>query len=215
MFRRTPTLSRLTPAERRIVAAHRTPKQVQDFLRSLPYNWEEEGLRLRTFRGVVRHGEANCLEAVLAAAAILDQHGYPALVLDIESQDELDHVLFLYWKGGRWGTIGKSRDAGLHGRKPVFRSIRDLVMSYADPYVDGSGRIVGYGTGNLDEMVRVDWRLEERNVWSVERALYRIPHRRLAISDRRYERALRRYLAFRKEHPTQLATYYAGREAWL
>lgn len=204
-----------TPEERRVIEAVRTPRQVQAWLRSLPYNWEEDGKTLRSFRGVVRHGEANCLEAVVAAATILGEHGHPPLVLDLESQDKLDHVLFLFRGPRGWGTVGKSRDAGLHGRKPLFRSVRDLVMSYVDPYVDGSGRIVGYGVGNLDDLVRVDWRLDERNVWSVERALIAMPHKPLVTSDRRYERALQRYRAFRDAHPTGPATDYAGRERWL
>jgi len=198
MARRTPPLTRFTPTERRIVLTYRTPRQVQRFLRSLPYNWERGGPTLRTFRGVVRHWEAHCLEAVLTAAAILDQHGYPPLVLDLESQDGLDHVLFVFRQDGRWGAIGRSRDEGLHGRAPVFRTIRDLVMSYVDPYVDGSGRIVGYGLADLDELVRVDWRLAEHNVWTVERALLRMPHRRLRTSDRRYERVLQRFRAYRE-----------------
>lgn len=204
-----------TTEERRIVRRTSTPRQVQEWLRALPYNWETRGKTLRTFRGVVRHGEANCLEAVLAAAAILDQHGYPPLVLDLESQDRLDHVLFLFRVNGRWGTIGKSRDPGLHGRKPVFRSIRDLVLSYVDPYVDATGRVVGYGTGDLDRLVRLDWRLGERNVWSVERALIRMPHRPFATSDARYERALRKYLAFKAAHPDRRPTDYPRRERWL
>jgi hypothetical protein len=170
---------------------------VQAYLRALPYNWERGGKTLRTFRGVVRHGEANCIEAVLAAATILEQHGYPPFVLDLESQDELDHEVFLFRQSGRWGGVARSRDLGLHGRKPVFRTIRDLALSYVDPYVDGSGRIVGYGIARLDELVRGDWRLSEHNVWEVERALIRMPHRRLRTSDRRYERMVRRYLAFR------------------
>lgn len=212
---RTPPRARYRPAERRLVDALRTPREVQAWLRSLPYNWEGDGKTLRTLRGVVRRQEANCVEAVLAAAAILEQHGHPPLVLDLESQDELDHVLFLYRAGGRWGSIGKSRDAGLHGRKPVFRSVRELVLSYVDPYVDGSGRILGYGTADLDRLTHADWRLSAGNVWSVERALYRIRHRRLVTSDRRYERTLRRYLAFRRRHPTRQATYYPDRHRWL
>jgi hypothetical protein len=195
--RRQP-LSALTPSERGIVRAHRTPLSVQAFLRTLAYNWELDGKTLRTFRGVVKHREANCLEAALTAAAILDRHGYPPLVLDLESQDELDHELFLFRHASRWGTVGKSRDLGLFGRRPVFRTIRDLVMSYFDPFVDGSGRIVGYGIAHLDELVRGDWRLSGRNVWEVERALFRMPHRRLRTPDRRYERVLRRYQAFRE-----------------
>lgn len=213
--RRTPDTPRFTPAERRIVAACRTPRQVQAWLRALPYNWEKQGPTLRTFRGVVREGEANCLEAVLAAAVILEQHGVPPLVLDLESQDGLDHVLFLFRRPGGWGSIAKSRDAGLHGRKPVFRTVRDLAYSYVDPYVDGSGRIIGYGVFDLDELTRADWRLGDANVWSVERGLIAGPHRRLRMSDRRFERMLARYRAFRAAHPTAPAAYYRGRERWL
>jgi hypothetical protein len=164
---------------------------------------------------VVRYGEAHCLEAVLAAAAILEQHGDPPVVLDLASWDGLDHVLLLYRRNGRWGSIGKSRDAGLHGRKPIFRSVRDLVYSYVDPYVDGSGRIIGYGVFELDALTRADWRLGDHHVWSVERALIDAPHVRLRTSDRRYARALRRYRAFRARHPRAPATDYAGKERWL
>ncbi len=196
--RRTPPLDRLTPRERAVVQACTTPRQVQRWLRQLPYNWERRGPTLRSFRGVVRAGKAHCLEAVLAAAAVLDQHGYPPLVLDLESEDGLDHVVFVFQADGRWGAVAKSRDEGLHGRRPVFRSLRELVYSYVDPYVDGSGRIVGYGLAHLDELVRVDWRLSEEDVWEVERALLRMPHRRLRTSDRRHREVLRRYLAWKQ-----------------
>ena len=178
--------------------SHRTPVQVQRFLRATPYNWERGGETLRTFRGVVQHGEAHCLEAVLVAAAILEQHGYPALVLDLESEDRLDHVLFLFRRRGLWGSVARSRDVGLHARKPVFRTVRHLALSYVDPYVDGSGRIIGYGVGNLDELVRGDWRLSERSVWDVERALLAMSHRPLRTSDRRHQQMLRRFMAFKE-----------------
>jgi hypothetical protein len=192
-----------------------TPRRVQAWLRTLPYNAEDARPTLRTFRGVVRHGEAHCLEAVLAAATILEQHGDPPIVLDLESQDGLDHVLLLYRRRGRWGSVARSRDAGLHGRKAVFRSVRDLVLSYVDPYNDGSGRIVAWGVFGLDALTRADWRLAEGDVWSVERALYAAPHVPLATSDRRHARVRRRYLAFRARHPDAPAVDYAGRERWL
>ncbi|HUP00050.1 MAG TPA: hypothetical protein VM737_00770 [Gemmatimonadota bacterium] len=212
MSSRVPDPSRFTRAERRLIDALRTPRQVQRWLRSLPYNWKRT---LRTFRGVVGHGEASCLEAVLAASVVLEQHGHPPIVLDLESQDGLDHVLSLYRSRGRWGTIGKSRDPGLHGRKAVFRRIRDLAYSYVDPYVDGSGRITGYGVFHLDDLTRADWRLGEGNVQSVERALIAMPHTPMRTSDRRYEQSLRRYRAFRVRHPGRPADFYAGRERWL
>jgi hypothetical protein len=202
-------------AEWRLIERCRTPRQVQEFLRRLPYNREERGETLRTLRGVLRHGKAHCLEGALAAATILEQHGYPPLLLDLESKDLLDHVLFLYRRRGRWGTVARSRDAGLHGRKAVFRTVRDLVMSYVDPYVDGSGRIEAYGVFDLRAIRGCDWRLSPENVWPVERALIRLPHRKLRTSARRYRTALARYLSFCKEHPTAPATFYQNRHTWL
>ncbi len=211
----TPGRKAFRPEEWRIIKACRTPRQVQAFLRGLPYNREKQKETLRTFRGVVRHWSAHCLEAALAAATILEQHGYPPLLLDLESRDNLDHVLFLFRRRGRWGTVARSRDAGLHGRRLVFRTLRQLVMSYVDPYVDGSGRIKGYGVADLRKLVGCDWRLSPRNVWAVERALIKLPHKKLRTSDRRYRAMLRRYRAFRKRFPDRPATFYLSRHQWL
>ena len=104
------------------------------------------------------------LEAALAAAVILERHGYPPLVLSFESIDHLDHVIFVYQRGHRWGSIARSRDPGLHGRKPVFRTPRDLALSYVDPYIDFTGRVTGYAVVDLRIMGNYDWRLSEQNV---------------------------------------------------
>lgn len=214
--RSCPLPSQFTRREWSVIQQHRSPRQVQTFLRKLPYNWEKKQETLRTFRQVIRQGSAHCLEAALAAATILEQHGYPPLLLDLESKDNLDHVLFLYRQKGRWGTVAKSRDRGLHGRKPVFRTVRDLVLSYVEPYVDFTGRVVGYGVTHLDELLpRCDWRLSPRNVWVVERALIRMPHKKLKTSTRRFKEALKRYRQFRKKFPHRQATYYRNRHQWL
>jgi len=202
MGQRTPDRNDFTAAELRLVEALRTPRQVQLFLRRFPYNWEKT---LRTFRGVVSVGRASCLEAVLVSATVLEQHGYPPLALDLESEDGLDHVLFIYQQEGRWGTVARSRDEGLHGRRPVFPTVRALVASYMDPYVDATGRLVGYAVAPLDELVRVDWRLASTNVWSVERALFAWEHRTIRMGEARYHRARRRYAAFREQHPQPTA----------
>jgi len=214
-FAPPPARTDFRPTEWAIIQKLRTPRQVQQFLRDLPYNWEKNGETLRTLRGVVRHWQAHCLEAALAAATILEQHGFAPLLLDFESQDKLDHVVFLFRHGGRYGTVARSRDAGLHGRKPVYRSLRQLVMSYVDPYVDGSGRILGYGVLDLRTLRHTNWRLSARNVWAVERALIEMPHEKLKTSDRRYATMLRQYLAFRKKHPDRPATFYANRREGL
>src|SRR5919205_1654372 len=194
-----PPLAAFTPAERRIIARLRTPALVQRYLNRLPYNTEPPPGRatLRSFRGVVRHGTAHCLEAALAAAVILEQHRYPPLVLSFESIDHLDHVIFVYRTASGWGSVARSRDPGLHGRKPVFTTPRTLALSYVDPYVDETGCITGYAVVDLRVMGRYDWRLSERNVWKVERMLLDWPHRRIRVARQRYLALRERYLAYK------------------
>ena len=212
-----PAPAEFTAAERRVIARCRTPRQVQAYLNGLPYNTEPAlgGATLRSFRGVVREGTAHCLEAALSAAVILEQHTYPPLLLSFESIDELDHVLFVYRHRGRWGSIGRSRDPGLHGRKAVFRTARDLALSYVEPYIDYSGRITGYTVVNIAELLGdYDWRLSDTNVWKAERVLLDAPHRPIRSSDKRIDALRRRYVRFRKEHDGRKPLYYNGRPAW-
>ena len=214
--REAPPRSAFTPRERRIIARLRTPAQVQRYLNDLPYNTEPApyGATLRSFRGVVRKGTAHCLEAALAAAVILEQHGYPPLVLSFESIDELDHVLFVYRHRGRWGSIGRSRDPGLHGRRPVFRTARALALSYVDPYIDYHGRITGYVVIDLrDALDTYDWRLSDANVWKAERVLLDTPHQSIRSSDTRIDRLRRKYIAFRQQHGKK-PLYYRQRHQW-
>lgn len=210
-----PDRSAFTAREWKIIAAHRTPEQVQQYLSATRYNRESCGATLRSFRETLRRGEAHCLEAALTAAAILEQHGYPPLLLSLESQDKLDHVLFVFQRRGLWGAVARSRDLGLHGRRPVFKTLRSLAWSYFDTYVDSTGRITGYGLGNLDELGHYDWRFSTRNVWKVERYLQEIPHREIKSSDARYARLLARYKNFRREHPTGHFEDYETRGLWM
>ena len=205
-----------TPKERRIIDRHRTPQQVQRFLRELPYNWEKDGDTLRSFREVVRLNTAHCLEAALAAAVILEQHGHPPLVMSFESKDLVDHVIFVFRNRGRWGSVARSRDAGLHGRRPVFRSIRDLAWSYFDPYVDFTGRITAYQVVDLRVLGAYDWRLATTNMWKVENYLLEIPHRKLVSSNRRYRRLLERFRAYKRVHPEgPVVEIYPRRDRWM
>jgi hypothetical protein len=211
-----PLASAFTPAERRIIRRCRTPAAVQAYLNAMPYNTEPPpgGATQRSFRAVVRHGTAHCMEAALAAAVILEQHGYPPLILSFESIDELDHVLFVYRSRGRWGSIGRSRDPGLHGRKPVFRTARALALSYVDPYVDYHGRVTAYTVVDLRGLLGdYDWRLADGNVWKAERALLDAPHRPIVSSDARIDRLRRKYVAFRKANDDRKPLYY-DRRTW-
>jgi len=206
-----------TPAERFLIEKLRTPRAVQRWLRRLPYNWEKGGETLRSFRCVVGLGTAHCLEAALAAAVVLEQHSYPPLLLSFESEDKLDHVLFVFRERGLWGSVARSRDPGLHGRKPVFRTPRQLAASYQEPYVDLTGRLTGFAVADLRDLGDYDWRLSSRNVWKVEKWLIDYPHRPLPTSERQYRRFRERYERFRARFPDPAVrpAYFDGRETWL
>jgi hypothetical protein len=208
-------VERFTIGERRIVTRYRTPAGVQRWIRSLPYNWERHGLTLRSFRGVVRSRVAHCLEAALAAATVLECHRYPPLLLDLESQDLLDHVVFAYRRNGRWGAVAASRDVGLAGRKPVFRSVRALAMSYYEPYIDHNARIVSFGLADLRNLDPYNWRLSPRNVWKVERFLIEIPHQTLDTGDVRYRQLHARYCEFARSHDPRDTPFKRGHRHWV
>ena len=210
-----PPQSAFTRKEWAIIQAHRTPRRAQHLLDNLPYNWEKPKETLRSFRGVIAKGTAHCLEAAILAAVILEQHGHPPLMLSLESTDKLDHVLYLFKQNGRWGAIGRSREAGLQGRRPVFRSVRELVLTYVEPYVDYTGRLCGYGVGNLWDLDDYDWRFSRKNVWKVEKYLLKMPHKKYRLSRRTHRRALRRFTAFRAADPKAPVNYYDSRPTWL
>ena len=215
-----------TAAERRLIARLRTPLAVQTYLNALPYNTEPPPGRatLRSFRGVVRQHTAHCLEAALFAATLLEQHGYPPLVISFESIDELDHVIFVYQSpqpsalspqpSANWGSVARSRDPGLHGRKPVFATPRALAASYLDPYVDLSGRIEAFALVDLRVMGTYDWRLSEKNVWKVERMLLDTKHQPLRMPEARFQDFRKRYRAFKERHPDRKPLFYEGRNSW-
>jgi hypothetical protein len=192
----------------------RTPNAVQQWLNDLPYNTEPGGETLRSFRGVVRTGTAHCLEAALAAAVVLEQHRFPPLVLSFESIDLLDHVIFVHRGPDGWGSVARSRDPGLHGRRPMFATPRALALSYFEGYIDFTGRIKAYAVVDLRVLGSYDWRLADQNIWKVERLLLDWPHRRIVSSDRRADRLRRRYRAFRAAHGYKPWKYYRGRDRW-
>jgi len=203
-----------TAAEQRVIRRLRSPLAVQRWLNALPYNNEKGGETLRSFRGVVKRGTAHCLEAALSAAVILEQHRYPPLVLSFESIDLLDHVIFVYRGPRGWGSVARSRDPGLHGRKPVFATPRALALSYFDPYIDFAGLIKGYAVVDLRVLGDYDWRLSKSNVWKVERMLIEWPHRRIASSRERERRWRQKYRAFREAHDYKPWKFYPRRDRW-
>lgn len=206
----------LLPRERSLIERLRTPEDVQAWLGGLAYN-PAVGRTLRSFRGVVEHKAAHCLEGALAAAFILHHHGHPPLLLDLRSDDRLDHVLFLYRGPRGWGAVGQSREPGLMGRKPAYRSVRDLAWSYVDPYVDETGRVGSYATFDLRRLGSMVWALSSRNVWRIQHALVKRRGHALRASDRRHARAQERYREWKRANPLTEPpeVFYPGHELFM
>jgi hypothetical protein len=208
-----PPRGAFTPRERRLIDRLRTPAAVQAYLNALKYNIEPDAETLRSFRGVVAHHTAHCFEAAMFACVVLEQHGYPPLVLSFESIDRLDHVLFVYRSRGRWGSVARSRDPGLHGRRPVFATPRALARSYVDPYIDFTGGVSAFAVADLRNLGAYDWRFSPRNVWKAEQYLLDYPHTALPTSASRTAHLRARYVRFREEHEMKPVDY-EGRNAW-
>ena len=204
-----------TATEWKLIQRLNTPVKVQRYLSTLAYNREDNGSTLRSFREWVKRNEVHCLEAAIGAAVILEQHGYPPLLLDLESQDLLDHVIFVFKDNGRWGSVARSRDIGLHGRKPVYRSLKDLAWSYFDPFVDFTGRLKGYGLTNLYDLGNYDWRFSPRRMLKIEDHLRAIPHKPIHSSDKHYQALLDRYQRYKKRFPDRSPSYYDSRLTWM
>lgn len=209
-----PPRLQLSATERRLIQKLRTPAAVQHWLNDLPYNTEPAGDTMRGFRGVVRTRTVHCLEAALFTATVLEQHRYPPLILGFESIDLLDHVIYVYRTATGWGSVARSRDPGLHGRKPLFATPRALALSYAEGYVDHTGRIKGYAALDLRVLDPYDWRLSERNLWKVEQLLRDWPHRPIVSSDRLFRERHRRYREFIRRNGYKPWKYFKGRERW-
>ena len=206
-----------TPRERRLIKRLRSPLAVEMWLRSLVYNREPDGETLRSFRRVVEDGTAHCLEGALSAAAILENYGHPPLLLDIESRDLLDHVVYCYREKTGWGSVATSKYPGLKGRKPLFRSVRELALSYADPFFDYTGNVKGYAVFDLRTLPkRSDWRFSSNNVWVVQKILCDMPHEKVRLSKTREKFWRKRYLEFKATHPKEEppARLYPDHDRW-
>jgi hypothetical protein len=171
---------------------YNTPWKVQRLLHHLRYNKEEDGDTMHSALTAWQKKEAHCLEAAFIAAAILEHQGYPPLVVSLESQDGLDHILFVFKEITGWGAIARSREQGLHGRAPRFKTLKDLAMTYVEPFVDNTGKLLSYGLANLDDS-KADWRFSPKNVWKAEKFLIDLRHHRLKYPERVYLKALERF----------------------
>jgi hypothetical protein len=169
-----------TRAEQRTLRRLDTPFKVQRFLdHEIGYNKEPDGVTCYSPRLVLRHGVAHCMEGALMAAAALRYHGRPPLLVDLEAVRDDDHVLAVFRENGLWGAAAKSNYAGLRFREPVYRSLRELVMSYFEHYFNlrGEKTLRAYSRPvNLKRFDSIRWMTAEKDVWAVPEHLCVIPH---------------------------------------
>jgi len=187
----------LNPAELVILRGLSTPDRVQAYLDALVYNLEKDGPTIRSPRRVMRDSTAQCAEGAFFAAAAFRVNGRPPLIVDLVAVRDDDHVIAVYRDGGLWGSVGVSKFAGLRFRSPVYRTIRELVMSYFDHYYnwDGERTLRGFSRPiSLAQFDRIGWMTTEDDLWPVVEHLEAISHtkvippanvRRLAALDRR------------------------------
>jgi hypothetical protein len=162
----------LTSRERALLTRHRGPRALQAFINAIPTNHEVDGDTCYTVRQVLVHRKAHCIEGALVAACALWLQGEPPLILDMRARRDFDHVVALYRRGGLWGAIAKSNHVALRGRDPVYRSLRELALSYFHEYHNEKGErtLREYSRAfDLRVLDPQDWVTGQDGAWEAER----------------------------------------------
>jgi len=168
-----------TEAERRVFRRLNTPEKIQRFLDDLAYNKEPGGHTCHSPRNVLRHRTAHCMEGALFGAAALRMMGKPPLLLDLEAVRDDDHVLAIFQMRGHWGALAKSNYSGLRYREPVYRTLRELAMSYFEHYYNlrREKTLRNYSRPvNLKRFDAIHWMTAEQDVWAIPEYLLEISH---------------------------------------
>src|SRR5262245_14434282 len=182
----------LSKAEFAVLRRLRTPQKIQDFLNRMSPNFETDGETCLSVREVLRQRRAHCIEGAMLAACALWVHGEPPLLLDLRAERDYDHVVALFRRGRCWGAISKTNPALLRWRDPVYRTLRELAMSYLHEYANKRNQktLRSYaGPFDLRRCAAKDWGPHGKHWWDIGATLDDLPHRTLV--DRRQARALR------------------------
>lgn len=169
----------LTPAEFAVLRRLDTPRKIQAFLHDLKQNFEPHGDTCNSVREVLRARRAHCIEGAMLAAAALWVHGEPPLLLDMRAVRDYDHVVALFRRKGRWGAISKTNGATLRYRDPVYRSLRELAMSYLHEYANRRDHktLRAYSRPfDLRVLQPALWVTARKGAWTVAERLDALPH---------------------------------------
>jgi hypothetical protein len=159
-----------------------SPKRIQDFLDTIPINKELRGETCSSPVVTLRRRSAHCMEGALVAALAIWMHGGAPLIMDLKTtDDDVDHLVALFKKGGYWGGITKTNHSVLRYREPMFRDLRELAASYFHEYSlpNGKKTLRAYSEPFDLREWDSDWITTEADLWDLERAIDRSPHQRL------------------------------------
>jgi hypothetical protein len=174
-------------SESRKLRSLKGPYGIQRLLDDMPYHLEDTAWSPRR---VLRENTSHCYEGALFAAAALRMNGYAPLIWDLEAERDTDHVIAIYRIDGCWGAVAKSNFTGCRFREPVYRSLRELAMSYFNIYHNLRGERTLRTFSRPVHMKRFDhlnWMTTEKPVWFVAEYLLKIPHTRL-LTDKQVKR---------------------------
>jgi hypothetical protein len=164
-------------AEQRVLRHLSTPEKIQRFLdEEVLY---DPGETCRSPRQLLRDRRGHCVEGAMLAAVALRLQGEPPLVLDLKATRDYDHVIALFRRDGLWGAIGKSNFTGLRYREPVYKSLRELAMSYFEHYFNARGErtLRGYSRPvNLSRFDSTGWMTAEEQPWHIPNYLVTVTH---------------------------------------
>ncbi|MCC6193853.1 MAG: hypothetical protein IT518_05225 [Burkholderiales bacterium] len=170
----------LTAREYAQLARLATPARIQAFVNAIPANHEPQGETVHSVRGVLRHRVAHCIEGAFVAACALWIRGEPPLLMHLDcARHDNPHVLALYRRGRHWGAVSKSNGAWLRFREPVYRSLRELAMSYFHEFFDARGRKTLRGYSCAFDLSRCDpasWVTSQAPCWAVHDRLAQLRH---------------------------------------
>lgn len=175
----------LTPSEYALLSRLTTPTKIQDFLDSIPMNWEKKGDTHMSPRRVLQEQKAHCIEGALFAAAALWIHGESPLLMNVSARfgkGDVDHVIALYKRGGYFGAISKTNHATIRFRDPIYRTPRELALSYFHEWFlnDTGEKTLECYSKPLDmRRFGTKWITEEKDLWEVADALSVLPHYQL------------------------------------
>ncbi len=211
-------MSSFTKKEILFLKSLNTPSKVQDFLNSIRFNFEKDGVdTIKSPLRVLRAGVAHCIEGAILAAYILSLEGHKPLILHLlATKDDFDHVVAVFKQNGLWGAISKTNHAVLRYREPIYKSIRELVMSYFHEYFtdDGKKNLRKYSVPLNLNTFKPHWVVDELDLWYIDKKLDQIKHysiapkgifKKLRLADK-IEREAGTIVEFKPKKPTRSAT---------